>query len=92
LLVEDEGFVVHQRGTPRLLAARDPVTAKALLWAALAASEPGSKVTVDFLTAGQGWAIDVALRAGLPLKPDGPVFVRGELGPLRPYIPNGAYL
>ena len=32
------------------------------------------------------------LDAGLPLRNDGAVFVRGDVGPLRPYIPSGAYL
>ena len=30
--------------------------------------------------------------SGLVLSPDGPMFVRGEVGPLRPFIPSGPYL
>ncbi len=47
---------------------------------------------MDFLDARQGWAMDVVLTAGLELVVGGAVCVRGELGPLRPYLPNGAYL
>jgi hypothetical protein len=75
-----------------LLAARDDEAARDLLWSALAAVQPGATAQVDFLTAEQGWAIDIVLRAGLALSPDGPVFVRGDVGPMRPYVPSGAYL
>jgi hypothetical protein len=34
----------------------------------------------------------VGLEAGLSLNTDGPVFVRGEVGPMAPYLPSGAYL
>jgi len=32
------------------------------------------------------------LDAGLALRVDGAVFVRGEVGRFRPYLPSGAYL
>lgn len=92
LLVHARGFAVHERGAPKLLAARDEAAATELLWACLAAAPPGGTVTVDFVTAGQDWAIRTLLDAGLALSPDGPVFVRGEVGPLAPYLPSGAYL
>jgi hypothetical protein len=47
---------------------------------------------VDFLTAGQDWAVEICLEARLALSPEGPLFVRGEVGPLAPYVPSGAYL
>jgi hypothetical protein len=47
---------------------------------------------VEYLTGDQGWAVDVAVELGLDIAPGGPVFVRGELGPLHPYVPSGAYL
>ena len=47
---------------------------------------------IDFLSQGNDWAVALALDAGLSLTPDGPTFVRGELGPLAPYLPSGAYL
>jgi hypothetical protein len=36
--------------------------------------------------------VQACLRAGLALSPDGPVYVRGDVGPLAPYLPSGAYL
>jgi GNAT superfamily N-acetyltransferase len=92
LVLGDRGFAVHADGSPMLLAARDEETASALLWAALAEAPPGATVQCDFISAGQDWAIDVLLEAGLALSPDGPLFVRGDVGPLRPYLPSGAYL
>ena len=92
LLVHERGFAVHDHGTPKLLAALDDEAARALLWACLAASGPGATVLVDFIGPGQDWAVQTVLEAGLALSPDGPVFVRGELGPLRPYLPSGPYL
>jgi hypothetical protein len=91
-VVDGRGYVVERQGRPVLLAARDEEAAQALLWGALAESAPGSTVDFDFIAAGQDWAIDVALTAGLALSPNGALFVRGELGPLAPYLPNGAFL
>jgi GNAT superfamily N-acetyltransferase len=92
LLRHERGFAVHAGGTVKLLAALDDDAARALLWGCLAASGPGATVGVDFLTAGQDWAVEVCLAAGLALSPDGPLFARGDVGPLRPYVPSGAYL
>ncbi|HEU4659003.1 MAG TPA: GNAT family N-acetyltransferase [Capillimicrobium sp.] len=92
LLVHEHGFAVHQEGSPQLLAATGEAAARELLWACFAASRPGATVTAEFVTAGQDWAIEVALEAGLALSPDGPVFVRGDVGPMAPYLPSGAYL
>ena len=92
LTFADRGFVVHHGGSPRVLAARDDEAAAALLRAALAASAPGATVSVDFISAGQDWAVRTCLDAGLALSPDGPLFVRGDVGPLRPYLPSGAFL
>jgi GNAT superfamily N-acetyltransferase len=92
LVLDGRGFAVVRDSTVPLLAARDDEAARDLLWSALAAVQPGATAQVDFLTAEQGWAIDIVLRAGLALSPDGPVFVRGDVGPMRPYVPSGAYL
>jgi hypothetical protein len=92
LVLESRGFAVHREGSPALLAARDDAAARDLLWSCLAAAQPGAPVHLDFITAGNDWAIEVALDAGLSLTPDGPVFVRGETGPFAPYLPSGAYL
>lgn len=92
LLHGDRGFAVHDERAVRLLAARDEAAAVDLLWACLAAAAPGATVAVDFLAAGQDWAVRTVLDAGLALSPDGPVFTGGRLGTLAPYVPSGPYL
>ena len=92
LLVEDRAFVFVRNDRIMLLAGLDEPAATRALNAAFAATPPGATVTVDFLTAGQDWAVRACLDAGLTLSPDGPFFTAGDLGPLRPYIPSGAYL
>ncbi len=92
LVVPGRGFAVHFDGAPALLAAVDDDAAADLLWTCFAAAPPGGTVHVDFITAGNDWAVAVSLRAGLALSVDGPVFIRGELGPMAPYLPSGAYL
>jgi predicted N-acetyltransferase YhbS len=92
LVCEDRAFVLARRGHVMLLGARDDEAAQRVLWAALAAAGPGATVSLDFLTAGQDWALPVVLQARLALSPDGPVFAGGRLGPMAPYVPSGAYL
>ena len=93
LLVHDDGgWAAIRDGSPALLAARDEAIATDLLWSALAAGGPGATVHVDFVSAGHDWAVRACLAARLALSPDGPLFVRGDVGPLAPYIPSGAYL
>jgi hypothetical protein len=40
----------------------------------------------------QEWAVRIGLAAGLALSLEGPVFTRGTLGPLRPWLPSGTLL
>jgi hypothetical protein len=75
-----------------LVAGRDEEAATRVLWGAFARTGPGATATVEYITAGQDWAVRACLDAGLALSPDGPLFAGGELGPMRPYIPSGAYL
>lgn len=89
LLVADDGFAVLRDGGLKLLAAGDPATAQALLWAALA--ESTGEVEVAPLTADQQWGIDVVLQARLSLRPGTSMCTRGAVGPLSPYVPSGAY-
>ncbi len=91
-VLEGEGYVVGRDGSPALLAATTEDAARDLLWSCFTAGPRGGTVHVDFITAGNDWAIEVGLAAGLALSPEGPVFVRGELGPLAPFLPSGAYL
>lgn len=92
LLWEDRAFALVRGGTVRLLAGLDEEAASRVLWAAFARTAPGATASVDFITAGQDWAVATCLDAGLALSPDGPIFAGGELGPMRPYLPSGAYL
>jgi GNAT superfamily N-acetyltransferase len=92
LVLEDRGFAVARGGSLLMLGARDAAAAQGLLWAVFATAGPGATVAVDFLTAGQDWALPVILDAGLDLSPDGPMFAAGALGPMTPYVPSGAYL
>jgi GNAT superfamily N-acetyltransferase len=92
LVAPGRGFAFHRDGSPVLLAALDERAARDLLAAVLRAAPPGAEVGVEQIGAGQDWAVEVALDAGLALSPWGPTFVRGALGPLAPYLPSGAYL
>jgi RimJ/RimL family protein N-acetyltransferase len=92
LVFRDRAFALVRHGVVALLAARDEEAARRTLWGALIAAGPGATVSVDFLTAGQDWAVAVCVDARLPLSPDGPMFAGGALGPLAPYVPSGAYL
>jgi GNAT superfamily N-acetyltransferase len=92
LLYEDRAFALVRDERIALLAGLDEPAATRALNGAFAATTPGATVGVDFLSAGQDWAVRACLDAGLALSPDGPLFTGGDLGPLRPYIPSGAYL
>ena len=85
------GYVLHTDTRVSVLAADDPSTAASLLRAALAAMS-NEEVEVDWLTEAQYWAVEVVLQAGLSLSPAGPVFARGAVGPLHPYLIHGALL
>jgi hypothetical protein len=92
LLYEDRAFAVVRDDRVALVAGTDEDAATRVLNGAFATARPGATVTVDFLSAGQDWAVRACLDAGLALSPDGPLFTGGDVGPLRPYIPSGAYL
>ena len=80
-------------GAVALLGARDEAAAQTALWGAFARAPRGATVSVDFLTAGQQWAIRPcrSTRACCS-SPDSPVFLRGDVGPFAPYVPSGAWL
>ena len=92
LVYEDRAFALARGSNLIALGARDDDAARHMLWGYLVAAGPGATVNVDFLTAGQDWALPVCLDARLALSPDGPMFAGGALGSLAPYIPSGAYL
>ena len=72
------------------VAATDDETATELLWRYLACDRPGEH-GIDHITAGQQWAVQVALAARMRLSPAGPVYWRGRQPPPS-YLPDGAYL
>jgi GNAT superfamily N-acetyltransferase len=79
-------------GMLRLLAAFDEAGARDLLRTVLARAR-GRETVVDCLSAQQRWAVDVCLEAGMELSTDsGAVFLDGDVGPFRPYLPSGAFL
>jgi len=82
---------VAETGSPVVLAATSRRAAHQLLWAALRHSPPGAVVDVDFCTAEQQWAIDVALAARLTLRTEGYLCLR-HLRPPAPYLPSAAFL
>ncbi|NYH89707.1 GNAT family N-acetyltransferase [Actinopolymorpha rutila] len=82
---------VDSSGSPVQLAATNRKIAQRLLWAALAVSPEGADVRIDYLTADQEWAVDVALAAGLSLRTEGYLCLR-HLRPPAPYLPSGAFL
>jgi GNAT superfamily N-acetyltransferase len=83
------GYVLHRRNRVSLLGATDEETAAALLWRMLAETE--DKAQMFCLTAGQDWAVRVALAARLKVSAGGPLFVDGLDVPPRPWIPSGWY-
>jgi hypothetical protein len=92
LVVEDRGYAIARQGDLFLLAATDDDAARDLLRAVIATAPEDESVRISWITSAQGWAVDVVLDAGLELKVHGALFLRGDVGPFRPYIPSGAYL
>ena len=89
---DDGGFAVRAGGETKIVAAREPEVAAALLRQVLHDVPEGVAADVSFLAAGQQWAVETVLEAGLSLVPSGAIMARGEVGPLAPYLPSGAYL
>jgi ribosomal protein S18 acetylase RimI-like enzyme len=91
VLLDDVGYAVCREARPVLLGATSEEAAEALLYGVLAGADPDEVVNLGWITGDQKWAVRAALRAGLELHPSGPLMVRGEPGPLRPYLPSGAF-
>jgi GNAT superfamily N-acetyltransferase len=90
LIAEERGYAVFGGGNLRMLAAFDDDGARDLLRAALVRA---GELLIYWITAQQQWAVDVCLEAGLELNAGiGAVFVDGDVGPFRPYLPSGAFL
>jgi ribosomal protein S18 acetylase RimI-like enzyme len=88
----DRGFVVvNHRWGVWLLVARDDESAATLLWAAIGEVSEAARPLVTWLTGDQQWAFEVLLAAGMRLTAYGALCVRGDPGPLRPFIPSGPF-
>ncbi|MEA2303907.1 MAG: hypothetical protein QOH43_1187 [Solirubrobacteraceae bacterium] len=92
LVLPGEGWAAHRDGSPVLVAATSEAAARDLTLSCFATAPQGASVHVDFMTADNQWAIGLVLDLGLALSPEGPVFVRGQTGPMAPYLPSGAFL
>ena len=76
-------------GAPALLAASNRRTAARLLWAVLA--DAGDRITINHVTGANGWAVEVAMAAGLDVFQGGFLALRG-MKPPAPYVHHGALL
>ncbi|MFD1828478.1 MULTISPECIES: GNAT family N-acetyltransferase [Streptomyces] len=94
LLVTDgftgSGYCYLRGDRVELLAATSRRLAVRLLTAALGAFGEGRRVLVPHLTAGQQWAVDVGLAAGLEAACAGWLCLRG-MRPPSPYVPSEAF-
>lgn len=85
------GYVyTHPDGSVAALAASNRRTAARLLWHTFADC-PTSQTTLSHVTAANQWAIEVGMAAGLSLRTDGYLGLRG-LKPPTPYLHHGALL
>jgi len=91
-VVEGRGYALGRGSELYLLAATDDEAGRDLLRAVIATAPQGESVQIQNLTATQGWATNVVLEAGLRLAVHGALFLRGDVGPFRPYLPSSAYL
>lgn len=90
LRLADRGFAaVDEDGILLELVARDDEAASALLWHALAMAEGPTRIR--WMTGAQQWAVDVLLAARLELVAYGALCVRGDPGPLRPFLPSAPF-
>ena len=92
LVLPERGYAVHRGGSVKTIAALDDEAAGALLRSVLARVPPGGSAEIDWIGSPQQWAVEVAVQAGLELRPHGAVCLRGAVGSFRPYLPGGAYL
>ena len=92
IVLPERGYARTRDGALGMLAGVDEAGARAVLRAVLARAG-NDPIRVDWLTATQNWAIEECVQAGLELRGDGgAVFLDGDVGPFRPYLPSGAYL
>lgn len=90
LYVADDGYAFFGERNPVTVAAESEDTARALVVAGMLDTEPEKQVSINWVTAPQQWAFELAADLGLRLQSIGAVMVRGE-APMAPYIPSGAF-
>jgi GNAT superfamily N-acetyltransferase len=91
LVLPDRGYAVFGNGSLRTLGALDDESAAEVLRGVLARVQ--GEFRLEFITAAQQWAVPVCLDAGLDLcGSHGPLFLAGDVGGFRPYLPSGAFL
>lgn len=92
LLVGEQAFSLVRPGQGVwLLVARDEQEAAALLTSSLALAGECERTAARWVTEEQRWALEVFELAGLAVERYGALCVGGEPGPLRPFIPSGAF-
>ncbi len=92
LLIGERAFSVVRPGQGVwLLAALEEAEAAVLLAASLALAGRCEGPIVRWVTEEQQWALEVLERSGLRISRYGALCVGGDPGPLRPFIPSGAF-
>jgi GNAT superfamily N-acetyltransferase len=89
-VIKGRGFALARDGRCVPLVATDEDAARQLLTAVLAEAPPGADAEVNWLTAEQQWAVQVATAAGMELHPVGPVMLRAIDRPFPYWVPSGA--
>jgi ribosomal protein S18 acetylase RimI-like enzyme len=92
LTLGQDGFAVAIPGQGVwLLVAREPDAARALLWRALEVVGDADGRVVRWILGRQDWAIEVVSQAGLRLSAHGALALRGQIGPLRAFLPSAPF-
>ena len=82
---------VTPSGAPIVLAASSRRAATALMWEALASTDPDEPVEIAHVSPANDWAVDLAMAARLDVWSSGFLALRGMKEPT-PYIPHGSLL
>ena len=88
---DGNGYVVVRGGHVATLAAHNQGVARRLLRAHLARCDREESITVGWMRAGDQWAIETLVEAGVALHVHGAVMLRGEWEPHGAYLPNGLF-
>jgi GNAT superfamily N-acetyltransferase len=88
VIIDGLGYAILKPSGVVSLGARSREAATRLLWAALAAAN--ETINLEWLFAGQQWAIDVAVRGRLGLYAGPSSCLRDVAAPMTPFIPSGA--